>query len=145
MAYVVQKMFIMDGPSHVTLHVILESDGAGGELTNYVLLDPTTELSPPMPARQDLIVKQIWHELSDMRVQLAFNATTPWPFWTLAPGSSNQHDWRFFGGIRDNSDAPMGLDSDGKLLITTTTVEGVIGSASFVLWMEKRDRPNPQS
>ena len=37
-----------------------------------------------------------------------------------------------------------GLNSDGKLLISTNGFTDVGDTASFVLWLEKRDRPNPQ-
>jgi len=98
-----------------------------------------------MPRQQDLLVKQIWYELTGFSVRLAFNSTTPWEFWTLAPGASLYHDWRFFGGIRDNSDPDgLGLDSDGKLLISTTGLSNTGASGAFVLWMERRNRPNPQ-
>lgn len=145
MANTISKMMIMDGPSHVTLHCFMQSDGASGDLTNYVLLDPATELTPAMPRRQDLILKQIWYELAGYTLTFAFDGLAPWPFWTLNEGSNVQHDWRFFGGIRDNSSAPLGLDSTGKLLISTQGFTSAADSGAFVLWLEKRDRPNPQS
>lgn len=145
MANKIQVMKIMDGDSHVTLHVYIESDGVSGDLVNQVILDPTTDLTPPMPSMQDLIVKQVWSGLANCSVTLAFNATTPWAFWTLAPTAGVHYDWRFFGGIRDNSDAPMGLDSTGELLISTNGFTTTSAKGAFVLWMEKRNRPNPQS
>jgi hypothetical protein len=169
MANTVNRLKIMDGPSHVTLHVYLQSDGASGELVNYVILDPDDDLIPNMPKRQNLIVKQIWYETGGFNITFAFNSINPWPFWTLTPGASLHHDWRFFGGIRDYSGMPLmansyqpsigwqtavpqsapspmtgGLTSDGKLLITTSGFVDAKDSASFVLWMEKRDRANPQ-
>ena len=145
MANTVQIFKMMDGPSHVTLHVYLESDGASGELVNEILLDPVTDFVPAMPARQDLIVKQIWAELTGFSATLAFNGLTPWPFWSIAPTAAAHQDWRFFGGIRDNSSSPLGLDSDGKLLVSTQGFTTVAARGAFVLWLEKRDRPNPQS
>lgn len=143
MAHTVNKWLIMDGPSHVVLHVFIQSDGISADLDNYVLLDPNTELDPVMPQRRDLTVKQIWSELSIFSARLAFNATTPWPFWTLAPGGEVNKDWRFFGGIRDNSDSPYGLDSDGKLLLSTEGLSDAAAQGGFVLWLQKLDRPNP--
>lgn len=145
MAHAVNVFKVMDGPSHVTLHCFIQGDGASGELSNYVLLDPSTDLVPAMPKRQDLILKQVWYEMPGFSLTFAFNATTPWPFWTLAPNLGVHHDWRFFGGLRDHSDMPgFGLDSDGKLLISTKGLSASADSAAFVLWLEKRDRPNPQ-
>ena len=145
MAHTVNIFKIMDGPSHVTLHCFIQGDGASGDLSNFVLLDPSTDLTPAMPTRQDLILKQIWYEMTGFSLTFSFNAITPWPFWTLTQGASLHHDWRFFGGLRDHSDsAGFGLTSDGKLMISTKDLSASNDSASFVLWLEKRDRPNPQ-
>ena len=145
MANVVNVWKIMDGVSHVTLHCFLKSDGASGEIINRVLLDPAVDLVPPMLRQQDLIVKQIWYESSNFNITLAFDqGATSWPFWTLTAGAAVHHDWRFFGGIRDHSDTPFGMASTGKLLMSTTGFTNAFSSAAFVLWLEKRDRPNPQ-
>jgi len=170
MAHSVLRYKVMDGDSHVTLHVRLNSDGQSGDLVNYVLLDPTQDLVPKMPRRQDFILKQIWFELVGVTATLGFNSIVPWQFWTLGPGASLHHDWRFFGGIRDNSAMPLlrninepnaipdtmmeehlpllntgGLDSDGRLLLSTTNFTPVTSQGTFVLWLEKRNRPNPQA
>lgn len=144
MANVVNVWKIMDGPSHVTLHCWMKGDVADGELTDYVLLDPAN-LVPSMPAQQDLILKQIWYELGGFAVTFAFQTQSgSWPFWTLTASASLQHDWRFFGGIRDRSDAVMGETSTGVLLMSTQGFLSAANSGGFVLWLEKRDRPNPQ-
>lgn len=172
MSNIVQRMKIMDGPSHVTLHVFLQSDGATGDLKNYVILDPDDDITPKLPYQQDLILKQVWYEMGGFSVTFSFNSLSPWPFWTLTPGASLHHDWRFFGGIKDNSSMPLlrnkynpaaggdlipeaqvlepeiltgGLNSDGKLLISTTGFFDQGDSGSFVIWLEKRNRPNPQA
>jgi len=144
MANTISVLKMMDGPSHVTLHCFLKSDGVAGELVNQVLLDPATDLVPAMPRRQDLIVKQVWYELAGFSLTFAFDAPTPWPFWTLTPNNGVQHDWRFIGGIRDYSSAVAGLDSTGKLLMSTQGFTTAAASGAFILWLEKRDRPNPQ-
>lgn len=170
MANVVNRVKIMDGQSHVTLHVYFQSDGQSGDLTNYPILDPATDLTPLMlPKRQSLIIKQVWYELSNFTATLLFNSLAPWPAWTFTPGVDSFHDFRFFGGISDNSSEPLldnqsvpnsaqstiplatialpntyGIDSDGKLLVTTRGFTEWNSSGQLVLWMEKRDRPNPQ-
>ncbi len=170
MANVTNRFKIMDGPSHVTLHVYLASDGQSGELKNFCLLDPSDDLSPQMPRQQDLILKQVWYEVNGFNATLMFNSLNPWPAWTLTEGSNVAHDWRFFGGVRDYSSMPLfadadtpgqmtqvpqaggpftdpgvgGINSDGKLLVSTVGFTDVGDVASIVLWMEKRDRPNPQ-
>lgn len=145
MAIIVNKYKIMDGPSHVTLHCYLQGDGASPDLVNYVLLDPMTELTPFMPQQQDLILKQVWYEVAGFNCTLGFGTLTgSWPFWVLTPGVDSQHDWRFFGGIRDRSDAVSGLNSTGKLVISTTGLLTANTRGAFVLWLEKRDRADPQ-
>ncbi len=143
MANTVRTNIILDGPSHVTLQVFLQSDGASGDLTNVVLLSPD-DVSPQLPNRQDFTIKQIWYELAGFSATLAFNATTPWPFWTLDAGNNVQHDWRFFGGITDRSGGTFGLNATGELLISTEGFTSASDSGAIVLWIEKRDRPNPQ-
>jgi hypothetical protein len=145
MANVVNVWKMMDGPSHVTLHCWMKSDPLDGELTNYVLLDPSVDLVPPMAKQQDLILKQIWYEVGGFAVTFAFETQSgSWPFWTLTPGASLHHDWRFFGGIRDHADAVLGYTATGRLLMSTQGFLQTEDSGGFVLWLEKRDRPNPQ-
>ena len=144
MANVVQISKIMDGPSHVTLHCFMQSDGASGELTNYVLLDPSVDLVPAMPKQQDLILKQVWYEMGGFSVIFSFDGVPPWPFWVLTPGASLHHDWRFFGGLRDRAGGGFGLTATGKLLISTRGFVDAADAGAFVIWMEKRDRQNPQ-
>ena len=168
MANTISRFKLMDGPSHVTLQVFMRSDGGSGELTNFVLLDPDGDISPPMPNRQAFTIKQIWYEITGFTITFAFNSLNPYPVWTLTPGASLKHDWRFFGGLRDYSSMPLfpnkynpgsmtgiqqygspdpltgGIDSDGKLLMTTTGFTDANDTAAFVLWIEKRDRANPQ-
>jgi hypothetical protein len=145
MANVVQIFKILDGPSHVTLHCWMQSDPNAGEITNFVLLDPHTDLDPAMPRQQDLIVKQIWYEVGGFALTFAFETQNgTWPFWTLTPGASLHHDWRFFGGIRDRSDAVQGTSSTGRLLMSTQGFLNTSDSGGFVMWIEKRNRANPQ-
>ena len=145
MAHTVNIFKMLDGDSHVVLHCFMQSDGLSPELTNFVLLDPKLDVSPPMPRMQDFIVKQLWYEMAGVNTTLAFDAPTPWPFWTLTPGVDSYHDWRSFGGIRDHSSsATLGLDSTGKLLISTRGLSQLGNGGAFVLYLEKRDRPNPQ-
>ena len=150
MPHLVDTTLFMDGDSLVILHVFIQGDGVSLELKNYVLLDPHTELTPFMPQQQDLIVKRVWYEMNGFSGTLLFNSTTPWAFWTLTPQSGVEHDWSFFGGIRDHSDMEsrdgdsMGIDSDGKLMITTKGLSQTTGSAAMVFLLEKRNRPNPQ-
>jgi len=145
MANIVNIWKVMDGPSHVTMHCFLKSDGAEGELTDYTIVNPVLDLVPKMAKRQDLILKKIWYELTGFTITLAFGSDVgSWPFWTLTPGASLHHDWRFFGGIRDHADAVLGMSANGKLLMSTTGFTDATDSGAFVLWLEKRDRVNPQ-
>ena len=145
MANIVNVWKIMDGPSHVTLHCWMKSDPTDGEIENFVLLDPHEDLDPAMPRMQDLILKQIWYEVGGFAITFAFETQhDSWPFWTLTPGASLHHDWRFFGGIRDRSDAIQGEASTGRLLMSTEGFLDITDSGGFVLWLEKRNRPNPQ-
>lgn len=144
MAHTVNVFKMFDGPSHIVLHCFMQSDGISADLVNFVLFDPSVDAVPVMPRRQDLIVKQLWYEVGGFNITFAFDAVTPWPFWTLTPGVDSYHDWRFFGGIRDHASAVAGIDATGKLLMSTQGLSVANASGAFVLWLEKRDRPNPQ-
>ena len=52
MAIITNRFKIQEGPSHITLHVFLQGDGVSTDLSNFVLLDPTDDISPAQPAQQ---------------------------------------------------------------------------------------------
>lgn len=142
MPHFVDVQKLLDGPSHVVLRVYIVGDGISSELVNYTILNPSTDVVPPMPRRRAFIVKQVWYELG-FSLSLGFNSTQPWYFWTLTPTTANEHDWCSFGGIRDNSDpANFGLDSNGNVIITTAGLAATTNRAAFVLKLEKRDQPS---
>jgi hypothetical protein len=139
MANIITVSELMDGPSHVTIHCFMKSDPTDGEVTNYVLIDPV-DLSPPLAKKQNLILKQVWYEVGGFAVTFSFGREdgNNLPIWTLTPGASLHHDWRFFGGLRDRVGDPSGLTANGKLLMSTNGFLDNSDSGSFVLWLEKR-------
>lgn len=144
MANLIDIQKIMDGPSHVTVHCFMRSDGVEGDLTDAVIIDPW-ELVPRMSRKQNLILKRVWYELLGFTITLAFGMDSgSRPFWTLGPGSSLEHDWRFFGGLTDRAGGTLGMTANGKLLMSTQGFVDTTDSGSFVLWLEKRDRVSPQ-
>lgn len=126
MANQVIKTTLGNSNGKITLHVYLESDGNEGELTNYVLIDPTV-FYPELITAQDQranrhILTQIWYSLSWFDALLSFDDLIPTPSWLLVRDGQGYNDFRYFGGISDryiDPDNKLSTDRLGRILITT--------------------------
>jgi hypothetical protein len=128
MAHTVQITKTQDGQSTSLFHIYLESDGVSPELTNFVVIDPSTFAVPPSSEVDSLKIEQAWYELSGMTIRLKFGASVPsneFNIWGLTPGVSSYHDWRPFGGIQDRTNPNT---SNGTVVIYT---RGLVTSGSF--------------
>lgn len=135
MAHTLNLTKLEEGEAHATFHYFMKSDGASGELSAQTLVDPTTDFSPVLTAGQRMIVKHIWYEVYGFNLTFLFGSSgTNWPFWVLTPGVNSEHDWRYFGGIKDTAPATP----NGKLLITTAGFATATSLGSFVIRVEKR-------
>lgn len=106
---------IHDGPRNAVFHVAIEGDGSG-ELTDAVLVDPTT-FDPPLPASPSLVVERLQYDLSGFRAKLEFDYLASDTFlWAMSEGTYADADFCAFGGLKDRS----ATDGDGKILLTTT-------------------------
>jgi len=124
------KTLISDGPSKAIITVYLESDGVEGELTNYVLLDPEVDFTPPA---DQMSILQVWCSLSWFDALLSFDDLVPFPSWLLTRDASNYHDLRYFGGIKDRS----GIDHTGKLLLSTIGFDVIGSTGTLVIELKK--------
>lgn len=136
MANTVTIRKLMEGAKSVVLHVYLKCDGASGELTDQVLLDPTTDVTPALTAASKFTIEEIWYDLSGFDAQLEYDATTDTPIWTLvgASGTTGEHkDFRSFGGIRDSG----GAGATGKIQVTTTGFTAATDQGTIILRIRK--------
>ena len=106
---------MVEGSRNVIFHVYLESDGIEGELENAILIDPTKDLSPEVTDKRQYKITQIWSSLVWFDALLTFDALDKFPSWLIARDSENYIDFRYFGGIKDKSDA----EHSGEIRITT--------------------------
>ena len=127
------KTKISDGPSKAVYQFYLES-GVQGELENEVLLDPTLDFDPPLTDKDQITINQIWYSFSWFDALLTFDALEKFPSWVLTRDSENYFDFRYFGGLKDRS----GIDSTGKLFLTTTGF-APIGSTGTIIIEVKKD------
>lgn len=113
--YTITKL--ADGPRNAVFHVSFTGDG-GGELTDLVLVDPTSSFDPTLPGTPTLTIDKLWYDLTGFNAVLEFDyLTSDTPVWSMSGGQANYMDFCHFGGMKDRSDA---LDGLGKLKLTTS-------------------------
>src|ERR1035437_7893370 len=112
----VTPTIINEGPSKLIVHLLIESDGTDGELTNYSVLDPQVDFTPNLTSDTQLTIMQLWINNIWFDVLFRFNALNPLTAWSSSrdPGD-NYVDFSYFGGLKDRSTT----DHDGKVLIST--------------------------
>lgn len=133
MANTVTIRKMLDGPKHAIFHVYLASDGAAGELTDQVIIDPTTDITPALTAGADLTVECIWFQVDGFSVRFEFDATADTPIWMLTPGTDSFVDFRDMGGIKDSG----GAGATGKIQITTTGFTASTDQGTFIIKVRK--------
>ena len=140
MANTILKTVLQNGSKSLILHLYLESDGNEGELTNYVIFDPRTDLDEGAATRHPRpVVRQIWHSFAWFDGLLAFDDLVPAPSWLLQRDSASYTDLRYFGGIKERYIDPKDKDSSdrtGKVLLTTTDFAplGSMGTLVLEIW-----------
>jgi hypothetical protein len=109
---------MLDGRKAV-FHVSILGDGSG-ELVDAVIVDPTADLDPPMPAAPTFKLDQIWYDLNGFSGRLEYDyLTSDTPAWTMSGNGGVWLDFSCIGGIADRSPS----DGTGKLKITTSGLE----------------------
>lgn len=108
---------ILDGQRAAVFHIFITSDGASGDLSDEVLIDPAVDLDPSPGARPSITIDQLWYDLAGFDGFLAFDyLISDTPVWTLSGGNGVHMDFSHFGGLKDRSNP---LDGSGKLILTT--------------------------
>lgn len=138
MPNIVQIRKLADGPKQAIFYVYFKSDGSSGELVNYTLINPNTDLLPSMGVGQRLSLVKVWYGLAGVDVKLSFDGLEDQPVWIVPAGSLSGHvNFAEFGGLPDKS----GIDATGKLLITTTGLQTVADQGSLVIKVFKNPAP----
>ena len=124
---------MVEGSRSAIFHVYLESTGMAGELKNEVILDPLVDFSPPADKTGQFSITQIWSSLVWFDVMLSFDALVPTQSWILARDKDTHVDFRYFGGIKDRSDA----EHSGKIFITTNGFEDRGSKGTIIIEVKK--------
>ena len=117
---------ILPGAHRSQFHVFLESDGASGELTDYVLVDPVADLG--IGSDSKVVIEMITYNFMGFSARLEFDngLVDDNMIWVLPEFSDNYLDFNPWGGLKDFP----GLDGTGAIQITTNgfTTTGDQGS-----------------
>ena len=126
----VTKTIVNEGPTKLIVHVLIESDGTDGEITNLNILDPDADFTPSMSKDTQLTVMQVWYDKIWFDVLLRFNALNPLTVWAFSRDSGAGYlDFRYFGGLKDRS----ATDHDGKVLISTSGLTDATSSVGTMV------------
>lgn len=125
------------------MHFYLESDGLEGEMVDRILLDPYIDVNKAPSYRVELrgnklwsgklTITQIWWANVWFDVQLKYRALENVPIWTLPRDSMNYIDFRYFGGLKDRSEA----ESTGQLLVSTNGFAPAGSNGTMVMEFRK--------
>ena len=115
MAHTVKITNILPGNHRSQYHIFLKSDGASGELTDQVLIDPVTDLG--IPASSKIVIERITYNLAGFDARLEFDngLVDDNMIWVLPESGDNDLDFNSWGGLKDFP----GLDGSGAIQITT--------------------------
>ncbi len=124
---------LLDGMKNAVVHVFLQGDGSG-DLNGEVIIDPAVDFDPPLPAKPEVRLNQLWYDFTDFSGYLFFNdLITGTPIWSMSAGQLNHGDFSVFGGLTDRSDP---LSGNGQLKLTTKGLEaGDVGT--LILYCKK--------
>lgn len=135
MANTVSITKILDGVRSAVFHIYIKSDGATGDMTDQVIIDPSTDLVPALGAIPSLSIEQIWYDLSGFDARLEFDyLIEDTAVWTLSGGNGVHMDFSHFGGLKDRSNV---LDGTGKLMITTNGLTAAGDNGTIIIKVRK--------
>lgn len=131
MANIVYINKLLDGPSKAVISIYLHADGASGELSNEVLIDPRLDL---VPSCSKITVEEILFSFSGFQAVIAYgqNLITTNQLFTL-PDRTAMVDFKPFGGFADLT----GLDGNGKLVLFTTGFNVADNRGSLIIKLRK--------
>lgn len=143
MANKILKTILQNGSKSLLLHIYLESDGNEGELVNYPIFDPRTDLDEGVAIRYARpTVRQIWHSFAWFDGLLSFDDLIPSPSWVLHRDAASYTDLRYFGGIKERYTEPKdkaSSDRTGRVLLSTNDFAPLGSQGTMVLEIWKGD------
>lgn len=134
MANTVTITKLLDGPRNAAFHIYLKSDGSSGELSSQVLIDPTTSVSPALPAGATFTITEIWYSNVGFDSLLSWDASSSTAAWKIPAASDSNHiSFDNIGGIKDRS----GSGATGKLVISTNGFTEATKEGTMIIKVRK--------
>lgn len=133
MPHIVDVNTMLEGPRHVILHVYMKSDGVSPELTDYVLIDPASDLG--LAAGPVLTIEEVLFSFAGFDASIEFDngLVEDSMIWVLPEGNDRPVDFVRYGGFKDQG----GPDATGKLQITTTGFRDAGDQGSLIIKIRK--------
>ena len=111
---------LQSGSRYIVIHVYLESDGASGNVTDLVLLDPATD-----GGSKYVLEAATWNFSGFNGLIHAEELVDDKPLWVLPADGAGRQDFTDYGGVLDRS-----TEGTGRILFSTKGFPaGSIGSA----------------
>lgn len=120
---------LLPGNYRSQFHVFFESDGASGELTDYVLVDPVVDLGLKRTDRLSIEKMTFGFTGFDARIEFDTGLVDDKMIWVLPENGDNHVCFDAWGGLKDKS----GLDGTGKIQITTNGFNTAGAQGSLLL------------
>lgn len=106
---------IMDGPRNAVFHIAIEGDGSG-DVTDAIVIDPTTSFDPALPPVPTLTLDHLWYDLTGFDAKLEFDyLVSDTLVWSMTGDQYCAVDLSCFGGLKDRSP----ISGEGKLKLST--------------------------
>ena len=133
MAHTVTKRHIGGGNYRTWYHITLLSDGASGELSDQVLIDPVTDLTDkngnPLTSKARPFVESIEYNFAGFNAKLEFEYLVSDNLVWVLGREQFYHDFLKYGGLLD----PSAVDGTGKIMISTVDFGNAGSMGSIIL------------
>ena len=122
---------LLDGPRNLIYHVYVQSDGASGDIENYVLVDPANE---EMGVHTNFTIEDITWSLNGFAAKVHFEFLVDHSLIWVLGAEGNYADFKKYGGLKDRGNP---ADATGKILFSTMGLVDVGDEGSFVINLRK--------
>lgn len=117
MANTVDITKIIDGEKWAIFHVYVRGDGATGDVSKQVIIDPAL-ICPKQKRKPMFSITEIWSSLSGFDARIEFDyLNDETGMWAIPRGNPSHMCFDSFGGLKDRSPT---LDGSGKLMLSTS-------------------------
>ena len=131
MANRIEVTKLLDGPRNLIYHVYIESDGASGDIDEFVLVDPSNE---NMGSNTNFTIEDITWSFNGFAGKLSFEFLIDHTLMWVMGAEGNYADFKKYGGLKDRGDP---ADATGKILFSTMGLAAEGDEGSFIVNLRK--------